>query len=80
MRNDCRDARAAKVASCSAGESLIAGRLPKCSSTGSDIADRELISEDMTSGGAGVGTGGVFGNLVEGERCLAELDERFNDV
>ena len=58
----------------------MAGRLPKCSSTGSDIAERELISEDMTSGGAGVAMGGVFGDLVEGECCLAELDERFNEV
>jgi hypothetical protein len=71
---DCRDARAAKVASWSAGESFIAGKLPKCSSTGSEMADKEYISEDMTSGGAGVETGGVRSDLVEGERCLAELE------
>lgn len=71
---DCRDARAAKVASWSAGESFIAGKLPKCSSTGSEMADKEYISEDMTSGGAGVEMGGVRSDLVEGERCLAELE------
>lgn len=58
-RRDWRDARAAKVASWSAGESLIAGKLPKCSSTGSEMADRENISDDMTSGGAGVGMAGI---------------------
>lgn len=79
-RNDCRDARAAKVASCSAGESFIAGKLPKCSSTGSEMADREFINEDMTSGGAGAATRGVLTDLADGERCLAELDGGLSDV
>ena len=46
----------------------------KCSSTGSDMADKELMSEDMTSGGAGADKECVAFDLVDGERLLAELD------
>lgn len=55
------------------------GRLSKCSSTGSEIDDKELMSEDITSGGAGVIEAGVA-DLADGERRLAELDGGLRDV
>lgn len=79
-RSECRDAWPDRVASWLSFESLMAGRLPKCSSTGSEIADKELMSEEITSGGGGAVMGGALADLAEGERRLAELDGGRSEV